>query len=465
MADARQLWQTALGELQLLMTRANYETWLKNSEGLGFDGEVLRVGVKSPFTQEALATRFAPLVRRTLASVVGHPLEVRYEVSNAEALLTSPSPLFQANGLAHPREQLPPVSSPKTASPTPPESRARGPLNPRYTFATYVVGGSNQLAHAAAQAVADQPARKYNPLFIYGGVGLGKTHLLHAIGNVIVERALQAVYVSSETFTNDLVESIREQRTDDFRQKYRRCSLLLIDDIQFIAGREKTQEEFFHTFNAIHEGGGQIVLSSDRHPSEIRTLESRLRSRFEWGLIADIQRPDLETRIAILRSKLNGHQNAVPSEVLEFIAHKAQSNIRELEGSLNRVLAYAELHRASFCVDLAAAALQLADSSKSSSVTPGPDVVLQAVSRYYGVPMTDLRGKQRDQRIVRPRQLAMYLLRHDGQLSTPDVGRLLGGRDHTTVMHGANKIDNLLQRDPQLRGDLLAVRELLQARA
>jgi chromosomal replication initiator protein len=336
------------------------------------------------------------------------------------------------------------------------------PLNPRYTFGTYVVGSGNQLAHAAAEAVAETPGERYNPLFVHGGVGLGKTHLLHAIGNAVAERNLEVLYVSSETFTNDLIDSIRDHRTDDFRQKYRRCSALLIDDIQFIAGREKTQEEFFHTFNAIHEAGGQIVLSSDRHPTEIPTIESRLRSRFEWGLIADIQRPDLETRIAILRSKLNGRHNAVPGEVLEFIAHKAQSNIRELEGSLNRVLAYAQLHQASFSVDLAAAALQVVDSAKSGRSVPAAEAVLQAVSRYYGVSLADIRGKQRDQRVVRPRQLAMYLLRHDGQLSTPDVGRLLGGRDHTTVMHGASKIDTLLQRDHQLRGDLLAVRELLQ---
>jgi len=349
-------------------------------------------------------------------------------------------------------------------SPSPPLAPKRSPLNPRYTFATFVVGGGNRLAHAAARAVADAPGLAYNPLFVYGGVGLGKTHLLHAIGNVVVERGLQVLYVSSETFTNDLIDSIRDHRTDDFRQKYRRCSLLLIDDIQFIASKERTQEEFFHTFNAIHEGGGQIVLTSDRPPNEIPTLESRLRSRFEWGLIADIQRPDLETRIAILRSKLNGRENAVPPEVLEFIAHKAQSNIRELEGSLNRVMAYAQLHRSALTVDLAAAALQAVSPAQSGRSSPRPDEVLQAICRYYGVSPADLRGKQRDKRIVGPRQLAMFLLRDDARLSTPEIGRLLGGRDHTTVMHGAHKISAELRRDAQLRGDLQAVRELLQSK-
>ena len=450
MPEARQLWQTALGELQLLMTRANYETWLKQSEGLGFDGEVLRVGVRSPFTQEALATRFAPLVRRTLASVVGRPVEVRYEIAPSEP--PEGGPLFR-NGPVGPNPPTPfPIGKGELveAAYSPPSRAGKGagglgpprsPLNPRYTFATYVVGGGNRLAHAAAQAVAEAPGQAYNPLFVYGGVGLGKTHLLHAIGNVVLDGGLQILYVSSETFTNDLIDSIREQRTDDFRQKYRRCSVLLIDDIQFIASKERTQEEFFHTFNAIHESGGQIVLSSDRPPNEIPTLEARLRSRFEWGLIADIQRPDLETRIAILRSKLNGRQNAVPPEVLEFIAHKAQSNIRELEGSLNRVMAYAQLHHASLTVDLAAAALQAVSPSKSERGAARPEEIVQAVCRYYG--------------------LAMFLLREDARLSTPEIGRLLGGRDHTTVMHGVQKLTADLPRAPQLRGDLQAVRELL----
>jgi chromosomal replication initiator protein len=312
--------------------------------------------------------------------------------------------------------------------------------------------------------VADAPGQAYNPLFIYGGVGLGKTHLLHAIGNVVLEHGQSVLYVSSETFTNDLIDSIREHRTDDFRQKYRRCRLLLIDDIQFIASKERTQEEFFHTFNAIHEGGGQIVLSSDRPPSEIPTLEGRLRSRFEWGLIADIHLPDLETRIAIMRSKLESRQNAVPADVLEFIAQKAQSNIRELEGSLNRVLAYAQLHRAALTVELASAALQAVSPSPSGRGAPRAEEVLQAVSRYYSLSLADLRGKQRDRRIVGPRHLAMFLLREDARLSTPEIGRHLGGRDHTTVMHGVQKIAGELPRDSRLRGDLEAVRELLQER-
>jgi chromosomal replication initiator protein len=462
MPEAGKLWHAALGELQLLMTRANYETWLKNSEGLGFDGEVLRVGVKSPFTQEALATRFAPLVRRTLANVVGHPIDVRYEVASAEP--TSRDPLFRADGpLSEAGPIAPARSRRERARQSPaPETRppGRSPFNPRYTFGTYVVGSSNRLAHAAAEAVAHAPGQGHNPFFIYGDVGLGKTHLLHAIGNAVAGQGLRVLYVSSETFTNDLIDAIRDHRTDDFRQKYRRCHLLLIDDIQFIASKERTQEEFFHTFNAIHGGGGQIVLTSDRTPKAIPTLEDRLRSRFEMGLIADVQPPDLETRIAILASKMSG-RGRVPSEVLEFIAHKVQSNIRELEGSLNRVMAYANLHQRELSVELAAQALQ--DLVAPPRTSHGPESILAAVARYYGVELAELRGRARNQKIVTPRHLAMYLLREDARLSLPQIGALLGGRDHTSVMHACEKVSAEVGRQGAAHNDARAVRELLRS--
>jgi chromosomal replication initiator protein len=263
---------------------------------------------------------------------------------------------------------------------------------------------------------------------------------------------------------NEMINAVRYDRVLDFRERYRSVDVLLVDDIQFLAGKEGTQTEFFHTFNALYDSQKQIVISSDCPPHEIPQLEERLRSRFEWGLIADIQQPDIETRIAILRSKLNGRENSVPAEVLEFIAHKAQSSIRELEGSLNRVLAYAQLHRAGLSIDLAAAALQAVSPAQTGRAVARPDDLIQAVVRYYGVSLADLRGKQRDKRIVVPRQVAMFLLREDARLSTPEIGRLLGGRDHTTVMHGAQKIAGELPRAPQLRGDIQAIRELLQAR-
>ncbi|MGE3270947.1 MAG: chromosomal replication initiator protein DnaA, partial [Chloroflexota bacterium] len=308
------------------------------------------------------------------------------------------------------------------------------------------------------QAVADAPGQAYNPLFLYGGVGLGKTHLLHAIGHEVVKAGHSVVYVSSETFTNELIESIREHRTDEFRIRYRRATILMIDDIQFIANKERTQEEFFHTFNAIHEGGGQIILTSDRTPKAIPTLEDRLRSRFEMGLIADIQPPDLETRIAILRSKVNGRVQ-IPGDVLELVAQKVHTNIRELEGSLNRITAYAMLHGMDVTVDVAAAALE--DLVAPASVTREPPVILNAVARHFGVTVDELRGKARHKEIVAPRHLAMYLLREDAGLSFPQIGQLLGGRDHSSVVHACDKISTEIERDGRSRQDARAVRNLL----
>jgi chromosomal replication initiator protein len=345
-----------------------------------------------------------------------------------------------------------------------PEPAASGgwegsPLNARYSFERFVVGSANRLAHAASQAVADAPGQAYNPLFLYGGVGLGKTHLLHAIGHEVVKRGLSVVYVSSETFTNDLIEAIREHRTDEFRARYRRASILMIDDIQFIASKERTQEEFFHTFNAIHEGGGQIILTSDRTPKAIPTLEDRLRSRFEMGLIADIQAPDLETRIAILRSKVNGRVE-IPGDVLDLIAQKVHSNIRELEGSLNRITAYAMLHGRPVSVELAAEAL--ADLVKPAPITREPPMILDAVAKHFGVTLDELRGKARHKEIVAPRHLAMFLLREDARLSYPQIGALLGGRDHSSVLHACEKIGLDVERNGRSISDARAIRELLR---
>ncbi|MHB9091332.1 MAG: chromosomal replication initiator protein DnaA, partial [Chloroflexota bacterium] len=330
-------------------------------------------------------------------------------------------------------------------------------LNPRYTFETFIVGKSNQLAHAAAAAVAERPGLAYNPLFIYGAVGLGKTHLLHAIGHKARSRNLEVTYVSSERFTNDLISSIREHHTDDFRQRYRRSDVLLIDDIQFIAGKESTQEEFFHTFNALHEANRQIVLCSDRPPKSIATLEERLRSRFEWGLIADIQSPDYEHRVAILREKATeqGLRN-VPPEVIEYVARVAQSSIRELEGSLNRVLALAGLTNRPLTMDLARAALSdLSTPTERRYITP--QAVVEAVAKHYAIDSRLLRGKQRDREIVLPRQVAMYLLRKETDCSFVEIGRELGGRDHSTVMHGCERIESEIEVDSRLRSEIAEI--------
>jgi chromosomal replication initiator protein len=337
-----------------------------------------------------------------------------------------------------------------------------GMLNPKYTFERFIVGSSNRLAHAACFAVAEHPAMAYNPLFLYGGVGLGKTHLLHAIGNCILDRdpEINVLYVSSEKFTNDLINAIRRQQTEEFRIRYRNIDVLLIDDIQFIAGKDATQEEFFHTFNTLHSAVKQIVISSDRPPKAIVTLEERLRSRFEWGLIVDVQPPDLETRTAILRVKGEQLNLDIPAEVIDFLAYKIQSNIRELEGSLNRVAAYAELNHASITVEVAVAALaELLDNSHRKRITP--DMVLKAVSEYYRVETRTLQGRGRSRNIVIPRQVAMYVLREETGSSLVEIGTLLGGRDHTTVMYGCEKIAEEINSDTRLRNDVLAIRDKL----
>jgi chromosomal replication initiator protein len=333
-------------------------------------------------------------------------------------------------------------------------------LNARYTFATFIVGSGNRLAHAASQAVAEAPGQAYNPLFLYGGVGLGKTHLLHAIGHKALAEGLKVLYVSSETFTNEIIDAIRYRTTEEFRAKYRSVDVLLVDDIQFIAGKESTEEEFFHTFNSLYEASKQIVVCSDRPPRAIVSLEERLRSRFEWGLIADIQPPDLETRVAILRAKAEIMGRRVPDEVITYLASRVQSNIRELEGSFNRLLAFAQLQDLPLTAETAKSALaSIASDGRQRRVSVAE--VLAAVAEYYRLPEDDLRGKQRDKHIVVPRQVAMYLMRQETEASLLEIGQSLGGRDHSTVLHGCEKIARKMNDNTSLRKEVLAIRQQL----
>ena len=333
-------------------------------------------------------------------------------------------------------------------------------LNPRYTFDAFIVGNSNRLAHAASQAVAEAPGESYNPLFLYGGVGLGKTHLLHAIGHQGVQTGLAVLYVSSEQFTNEIVNAIRYRTTEEFRAKYRSVDILLVDDIQFIAGKESTEEEFFHTFNSLYEMSKQIVICSDRPPKAIVSLEERLRSRFEWGLIADIQPPDLETRMAILRVKADVLHYPIPDDIIAYIAGRVQTNIRELEGYLNRLMAYQHLHQTDLTIDVARAAMSsLGNDSKESRLSIKQ--IAQAVAEYYHISLDDMCGKQRDKHIVMPRQIAMYLMRQETQASLLEIGSLFGGRDHSTVLHACEKIDREVNINPSLRREIVAIREQL----
>ncbi|HEY8489816.1 MAG TPA: chromosomal replication initiator protein DnaA [Dehalococcoidia bacterium] len=446
--SARRLWEAALGELQLQVTRPNYDTWLKETVGIRYDGRTLVAGTPSDFATEWLGTRLRPLIKKTLAGILGQAVEVDFE-------LAAPEPREADVALAAPPSQ---ERRPGQQLRAPAFPRLR--LNPKYTFETFIVGASNRLAHAAAHSVAERPGETYNPLFLYGGVGLGKTNLLHAIGHRVQAARLRVLYVSSEQFTNEFVNAIRERRNEEFRAKYRNVDVLLIDDIQFISGKEQTQEEFFHTFNDLHAANRQIVITSDRSPRYISLLEDRLRSRFEWGLIADIQPPDLETRLAILRAKAEEQGVALPQDVYDLIAHRVQHNIRELEGSLNRVIAFAKLMRSEVTLDLATQALAGLAQPGSRRV-PTPDAILKAVAEFYQLTPEALRSKSRDKRLAWARHVAMYLLREDGQRPLTEIGRLLGGRDHSTVIHGCTKVEQALAEDLRLRQEVNEIRAAL----
>ena len=335
-------------------------------------------------------------------------------------------------------------------------------LNPRYTFDTFIVGKCNQLAHAASLATSENPGRIYNPLFFYGGVGLGKTHLLHAVGHVGESAGLNVLYVTSEKFTNEIVNAIRYQKTEEFRTKYRQIDILLVDDIQFIAGKASTEEEFFHTFNTLHDAHKQIVVTSDRPPKAIHSLQERLRSRFEWGLLVDIQPPEYEHRLAILRSKAESLRFAVPNAVIEFIARPECSNVRELEGSLNRVVAYATLHDAPLSLSLAAQALEHIYKHTTPLASFSVPEVLEGICRFYNVDIELLKGKQRDRGIVWPRQVAMYIMREQTNASLFQIGNALGGRDHTTIMHGWEKVQLEIANNERIRREIAALLETLQ---
>jgi chromosomal replication initiator protein len=456
--DAKQVWRAALGELQVSLSPANYETWLRDTVLVDVDDNRFKIAVPNGFAKDWLETRYRSLISQTLARIVGYSVQVEFLVRQA-------GEAGGANGTSA-GGAAPAPSQPVRVEPTrvgAPDGASTN-LNPRYTFANFIVGSANRLAHAASLSVAERPGHAYNPLFLYGGVGLGKTHLMHAVGNAVIARfpRKHVVYATSEKFTNEFITSIQQGKIDDFRARYRRIDLLLIDDIQFIADKERTQEEFFHTFNTIHEDGKQIVLSSDRPPKAILTLEERLRSRFEWGLIADLTAPDLETRIAILRAKAEEQAVPVSSDVLEFIARKVVSNIRELEGALNRIVAYASMGAVPITIELAQAVLSnVLYNPKKRQVTP--ERITRAVSDYYGVQIDALKGQKRDKAIVVPRQIAMFLMREETDVSLLRIGAELGGRDHSTVLHACDKINREMGINDELRRELAAVRELIYA--
>jgi chromosomal replication initiator protein len=433
--NSEQAWQSVLGQLQMEMPRASFDTWVRDTSPLAYEEGVMTIAVRNAYARDWLENRLLSTVTRLLAGMMNRAVDVRFVVASEHDAVEGDDPVDESESA----ESLMPATV----------KQRNSTLNPRYTFENFVVGANSRLAHAAALAVAERPARAYNPLFLYGGVGLGKTHLLHAIGNSCHSRGLNVLYVSSEEFTNDMINAIRTHTTQAFREKYRSADVLLIDDIQFIAGKESTQEEFFHTFNTLHSQDKQIIVSSDRPPKSLVTLEERLRSRFEWGLIADIQMPDLETRQAILRYKAEKIGRHIPTEILDMIARRVQSNIRELEGALNRIIAFSDLSGVPLSLRLAEMAL--ADLIPQVRNIP-PQKLIEIVASEWETSVDALLGRDRSQRIAEPRQVAMYLLRSETNASLPQIGEVLGGRDHTTVMHAIQKITNdILTKDDMKR--------------
>jgi chromosomal replication initiator protein len=434
-----QLWDQCLNLLERQLNKTSYETWIKSIYLSSLDENQITLAVPNIFAKDWIENHYGPIIKQICQHVINNDIDISYIV-----------PLQEGKKEVNKSEKSKDTSHQPELNAKP--GNYSSTLNPKYTFDTFVVGNSNRFAHAASLAVAETPARSYNPLFIYGGVGLGKTHLMHAIGNFVKQQNQEAnvMYVSSETFTNELINSIRDDNTLSFRNKYRNIDVLLIDDIQFLAKKERTQEEFFHTFNSLHEANKQLVISSDRPPKEIPTLEDRLRSRFEWGLITDIQPPDYETRIAILRKKAALDNIYVPNEVMAYIAEQISSNIRELEGALIRVVAYSSMNSTEITTELAIKSLKdILPENRPKEITA--PLIQEVVAKYFGLKQEEMRAKKRTRTVAYPRQIAMYLCRELTDLSLPKIGGEFGGRDHTTVIHAYDKITLELKEDLSLQ--------------
>ncbi|QQE78955.1 chromosomal replication initiator protein DnaA [Alicyclobacillus sp. SO9] len=430
------LWEQVLLIMNERMSGPSFNTWFGGSKIINYDtaANEITVYIPSSFSRNWIVNHYKDFISTTVTALTEQEYSIKYICSNEDEQ-KSPAEEIVADHQA---------SEDSTKSPQTESSQ----FNPKYTFDTFVIGASNRFAHAASLAVAEKPAHSYNPLFLYGGVGLGKTHLMHAIGQYVHQYSpdSKVLYLSSERFTNEFITAIRDSRTADFRNRYRSIDILLIDDIQFLAGKEQTQEEFFHTFNSLHGEGKQIVISSDRPPKDIPTLEDRLRSRFEWGLITDIQPPDLETRIAILQRKAKSDRLVIPEDVLNYIANQVDTNIRELEGALIRVVAYSSLVNEDLSVQLAEQALKdIISPDKPREITYSQ--IQKVIADHFGLKVEELKAKKRTKNVAFPRQIAMYLCRELTNLSLPKVGEAFGGRDHTTVLHACEKVAQQMSSD------------------
>lgn len=447
--DKDQLWQAALGELELTLSKANFMTWFKNTFIISWNGNKIIIGVPNTFTKAWFEKKYHSLIIKCLQKISGNKVrEVYYQV---EARKKLPQVQLSENQI----EDITISSSQKRMV------HEIG-LNPRYTFENFIIGKGNELAHAASLAVVESPGKVYNPLFIYGGVGLGKTHLLQAIGNKIFNTNPQkkVLYVSCEKFTNDFIKAISSNLIDKFKNMYRSVDILLVDDIQFLAGKEGTQEEFFHTFNALHQNNKQIVISSDRPPKAIPSLEQRLISRFEWGMIADITSPDLETRIAILEAKCKEKNITIDHEVLYYIADNIQNNVRELEGALNRILAYMQLNNSGSLLNIAKNIIKTINTQQpTKSITP--KTIISTVASYYDIKIDDIMSSCRKKSLTIPRQIVMFLMRELINSSYPAIGQEVGNRDHTTAIHAYIKIKESIEKNQKIRQDIEIIKQRL----
>ncbi|MGE5392365.1 MAG: chromosomal replication initiator protein DnaA [Candidatus Saccharibacteria bacterium] len=441
----QQLWQAILGNLELTLSKANFTTWFKNTSIIEKSDIGIVIGVPNAFTKEWLQNKYHQEILKALKTIAPEIKELKYQI--VSPAFTPSTPVIKEMARIQPKKQ---------------ENQN---LNPKYTFETFIVGSHNQLAHAASQAVSKKPGQIYNPLFIYGGVGLGKTHLMQAVGTEVLKRNPEAkiLYVTSERFTNEFVQALSQGKADSFKSIYRNVDVLLVDDIQFLAGREGTQEEFFHTFNALHQNNKQVVMTSDRLPKEIPAIEERLVSRFEWGMIADIQPPDLETRLAILRTKAKEKNYNIEPEILTYIAETIQSNIRELEGALNRLMVYCQLNNTKPTIDQVKSILvNVITPPKKRGVSAKK--IIEVVSDFYNVLPEDLLKQSRKKEYVNPRQIAMYIIRKELETSLPSIGEFFGGRDHTTVIHAIDKIERCIKERSGLKQEIELIKERLYLR-
>lgn len=465
MANPHQLWQAALGELELLLSKANFTTWFKNTNISSIDEEKVVISVPNNFTKEWLEKKYHQTILKAIRNVTDDKIKniiYKIEINNSTVKIdeNKENTTYLNNNID--KEKLLKENNLSNQTNINQNQQINLNLNPKYTFSNFIVGKNNELAHAAALAVAKNPGHNYNPLFIYGGVGLGKTHLLQAIGNKILEnnKNSKILYVSCEKFANDFINAIQNGQVESFKDKYRSIDLLLIDDIQFISGKEQTQEAFFHTFNELHQKNKQVVISSDRPPKSIATLEHRLVSRFEWGMIADISTPDLETKIAIIETKAKEKNYELSSEITEYLANNIHNNIRELEGAINRIIAHSQLKNKKFNLDeIKEITESITINSQKKSITP--KFIINTVAEYFDIEIVDIIGPCRKKNLTEPRQIIMYIMREEIKASYPTIGQVLGGRDHTTVIHAYDKITKNLKIDDKLRQDINTIKQKL----